>query len=165
MKMKTNFKSSKTLFLVIVALSVTLSGYSKNSDFSGTWKLNETESKMNAEFSFAPLSITITQEKNLLTLERNYEFQGNAMTMSDTYTLDGTESINKGWQDTETVSVATWGEKGKSLTIVTTIEMMDGGELKVYASYKLDGKSLVIESKVEGGPMEGPPETWVYDKQ
>ncbi len=164
MKMKTKSIVLKGIFLFIAA-SVSLSSFAKKSDFSGTWTLNETESKMNAEFSFAPLVITITQEKNAMNLEREYEFQGNAMTMSDSYTLDGKESINAGWQDSETVSIATWGDKGKSLTIVTTVEMMDGGELKIYATYKLDGKSLVVDSKVEGGPMDGPPETWVYDQQ
>lgn len=162
--MKTKPIVLKAIFLLIAA-SISLSGFAKKSDFSGTWKLNETESKMNAEFSFAPLVITIAQEKNAMNLEREYEFQGNAMTMSDSYTLDGKESINAGWQDSETVSIATWGDKGKSLTIVTTVEMMDGGELKIFATYTRDGKSLVIESKVEGGPMDGPPETWVYDQE
>ncbi len=164
--MKTRLNAQKTLFLMMVALSVTLSGYSKNSDFSGNWKLNKPGSTMNAEFSFAPLTLRITQEKNSMTMERDYEFQGNEMTMSDTYTLDGKESINKGWQDSENVSIASWGEKGKVLTIVTTIETMDGTEMKIHATYSLEGKTLKIVSKVEGGPMgEGAGETWVYDKQ
>jgi hypothetical protein len=101
-----------------------------------------------------------------MSLERDYEFQGNEMTMSDTYTLDGKESINKGWQDSENVSIASWGEKGKVLTIVTTIETMDGSEMKIHATYSLEGKTLKIVSKVEGGPMGGGAgETWVYDKQ
>ena len=163
--MKSKPNALKVLFLILVAFSLSLSAFAKNSDFSGTWSLNEAESKMNAEFSFAPLAITITQDKKTMTLEREYEFQGNEMTMTDSYTLDGKESINAGWQDSETVSTANWADKGKSLTIVTSIEMMDGGTLKVHATYKLDGNSLVIESKVEGGPMDAPPETWVYDKE
>ncbi len=100
-----------------------------------------------------------------MTLVRNFEFQGEEMSMSDNYTLDGEKSINAGWQDSETVSIAKWEEKGKSLSVVTNIEMMDGGELKIHATYSLDGKSLVIRSKVEGGPGDGISETWVYDKQ
>jgi hypothetical protein len=164
--MNTRFYARKTWVLIWIALSVTLYGYSKNPDLSGSWKLNKPGSTMNAEFSFAPLTLRITQEKNSLTLERDYEFQGNQMTMSDSYTLDGKESINEGWQDSETVSIASWGEKGKILTIVTTIETMDGSEMKIHAAYSMDGKSLKIASRVEGGPMGGGEgETWIYDKQ
>jgi hypothetical protein len=164
MKIITRSSLRRTLFL-LVALSVAMSGYAKKPDFSGTWKLNKSASTLNAEFSFAPHTITITQDKNSLTSERVSNFQGNEFTMKDTYTLDGEKSINEGWQGSEVVSIAAWKEDKKSLGVATTIEMMDGGELVIDATYKLDGKQLVIVNEMKGGPMGGSSETWVYDKQ
>ena len=152
-------------FLLLVALSVAFSSYAKKPDFSGTWKLNETESTLNAEFSFAPHTFTITQDKKSLTSESVSEFQGSEYTMKNSYTLDGEESINEGWQGSDVVSIASWAKDKKSLNIVTTIEMMDGGELTINSTYSLDGKKMSIKQEVEGGPMGGSSETWVYDKQ
>lgn len=165
MKMNARNSVRRTLFL-LVALSLACSGYAKKPDFSGTWKLNESESTLNAEFSFAPHTVTITQDKNSLTSESVSEFQGNEFTRKNSYTLDGEKSINEGWQGSELVSIASWAKDKKSLSIVTTVEMMDGGELTITATYSMDGKTkMKIENKVEGGPMGGSTETWVYDKQ
>jgi hypothetical protein len=158
------FSVRRSVVLIFI-LSISLCGFAKKPDFSGNWKFNSSESKQNPEFSFAPGKIVITQEKNSVTMESVSEFQGEQYTMKSTCTLDGKESINEGWQGAKNVSIASWEADKKTLGIVTTIEMMDGGELKIHATYKLDGQKLVIVNTVEGGPMQVSPETWVYDKQ
>ena len=152
------------LFLLLTA-SISFAGIAQNPDLSGKWKLNESESKMGGEYSFAPLEITIEQEGNKMTTTRVTEFQGNTNERTSSYNLDGTDSKNEGFQGSEIISVATWDEEGKALKIVTKIEMRDGGELTITGVYSLKGENLVINNAMEGGPMESDPETWVYDKQ
>ena len=149
---------------ILILVSVPLAAMAlKNPDFSGTWKLNESESTMNAEFSFAPQQVTITQDKKLLTYETVSNFQGQEYKRTSKYSLDGEESKNEGFQGRETISVAAWD--GKTLKVATTFEMQDGGTLTVTASFSLKGDNLTIVSEVKGGPMGDSSETWVYDKQ
>ncbi|GAJ14433.1 unnamed protein product, partial [marine sediment metagenome] len=69
-------------------------------NFSGTWKLNSSKSKLNDEFSMAPKELILTQKGNDLDVERHSSFQGQDFTTNDKFTLDGKECINPGWQDT-----------------------------------------------------------------
>lgn len=163
--MKTTSNASKVLLLMILAVSLSLTAFSKNSDFSGKWTLNKAESTLNADFSFAPIQLTIDQDGNTMTSERVSEWQGEKITSTSNYTLDGKESVNEGFQGAEIVSIAKWAEDGKSLSIATTFEMNNGGEMNILATYKMDGKQLIIENKVTGGPGDGSSETWVYDIQ
>ena len=160
--MKNRTYLRKSLFLLL-AMSISFAGIAQNPDLSGKWKLNESESKIGGEYSFAPLEITITQEANKMTTTRVNEFQGERRERTSAYNLDGTDSKNEGFQGSEIISVATWNEK--DLKIVTEIEMQDGGELIITAVYSLKGEKLVISNAMEGGPMGGgDPETRVYDK-
>jgi hypothetical protein len=156
---------SQKLFCLLVVAAVSATAFAKNPDFSGKWKLNESKSTLNSEFSFAPVELNITQEKNKMTTERVSMRQGNEVRRTSSFSLDGKESVNEGFQGSEVVSVATWSDDGKSLTVVTTRERRDGGEMKTFATYKMDGKNLVVESRMEGGRRESSPETWVFDRQ
>jgi hypothetical protein len=133
-------------------------------DFSGTWKLNSSKSKLGTEFSMAPNEIIIAQTDNDFSVERHSSFQGQDFTISDTFTLDGKECINAGWQDTQKKSTAVWAEDKKSLKITTKIPMQDGGEMTIVEVYKMNNGDLVIESASSSsfGEMS---ETMVYDKQ
>jgi hypothetical protein len=154
----------RRMLFLLMAMSISFAGIAQNPDFSGEWKLNESESKMGGEFSFAPLEISIEQEGNKMTTTRVNEFQGERRERTSAYMLDGTDSKNEGFQGSEIISVATWTEK--ELKIVTEIEMQNGGELTITAVYSMKGEKLVISNAMEGGPMGGgDPETWVYDKQ
>lgn len=155
----------RTTVILLITVSFTLSASAKNPDFSGVWKLNKTESTLNAEFSFSPKQITIVQDGNKMTTERVSEWQGEEFTFESSYTLDGNESLNEGFQGAEIVSIAEWAKDGKSLSIRTTFEMRDGGEMEIHATYKKNGKLMLIENKVSGGPGDGSSEIWVYDKQ
>jgi len=158
-------KNLKSIICLLIFASFTISAFAQNPDFSGKWNLNGTKSKLATEFSFAPKSLTINQESNLLTVERVSDFQGQEFTSKSAYTLDGKESKNQGFQGRENVSVAQWGDDGQSLTIVTTIETQNG-EMHIKGVYSVDQGNLVIVNGMEGGPMgDREPEKWVFDKE
>ncbi|MBV5311659.1 MAG: hypothetical protein JZU47_00090 [Prolixibacteraceae bacterium] len=75
-------------------------------DFSGNWKLNRSISKLNDQFSMAPKEIILAQKDNDFNVERHSTFQDRDFTIKDKFTLDGKESINPGWQDTQKKSTA-----------------------------------------------------------
>ena len=163
MKTKLLFNLQKALFLVVL-FSLPLSGMAQGkTDLSGEWKLNRSKSKLNAEFSMAPTRILLTQKANSLTSERTSVFQGETYTSTSTYTLDGKDSKNLGFMDTEIISQASWTDDGISLGINTTVPMQDGGNMTIHETYKMEGGSLIIENQFEG-PWGESSETWVYDK-
>lgn len=152
---KVLFLASFMLLSILVSAQVT--------DFSGSWKLNPGKSKLNAEFSMAPKEVIITQSGNNLESERHMTFNDQTFVTKDKYTLDGKECINKGWRDTEKKSVVKVSDDKKSIIITTTVPMRDNGSMTLTETYKLDGGSLVIESK-GSSPMGERSETMVYDK-
>jgi len=132
-------------------------------DFSGSWKLNSTKSKLNAEFSFAPNSIIVVRKGNELKVEKHSNFQGEEFTTTDNLTLDGKEAINVGFRDTQKKSVANWADDKASLKVISKLSIGDGGEMTITEVYKLIDGNLVIESNSSSsfGEMA---ETMVYDK-
>lgn len=164
MKISKNKIIGRLLFTLML-VSLPLTGFSQKPDFSGKWKLNKSESTLGAEFSFAPILMTIAQKGNNFSSESVSDFQGEQMTQKNSYTLDSKESKNEGFQGSETISIVKWEADGKTLKIVSSMEMMDGGELKITGTYKLIDENLVIVNAMEGGPMESAPETWVFVRQ
>ncbi len=113
-------------------------------DFSGTWTLNTSKSQL-GERSFAPKSLVITQKGNEMTVESLSEFQGQERTRTSKYTLDGKESVNPGFRDSEIKSKAAWSADKKSLTITSNFETPNG-DMTMTAVYKMDGDNLVIDN-------------------
>jgi len=152
-------KAASILLVIAASMSIAAQG----PDFSGNWKLNTPKSKLNAEFSFAPLELIIVQEGNDMSVERHSEFNGEAFTMTDKFTLDGKECINTGFMETKKKSNAVWAEDKKSLKITSKIVMDDGNEINITEVYKLDGGNLVVDSSSSSswGDMS---ETHFYDK-
>jgi len=132
-------------------------------DFSGTWKLNSTKSKLGDEFSMAPKEIIIVQKGNDMNVERHSEFQGQEFTINDKFTLDGKECINDGWQGSKKKSTAVWSDDKKTLTITTKLPMQDE-EMTIIAVYNMDDKNMVITSTASSsyGDLK---ETQVFDKK
>jgi hypothetical protein len=158
-----NNTMKKTL-LTTFALLISLVIYSQSLNFSGSWKLNPTLSKLNSEWSMAPSEIIIDQKDNDLKVEKHSSWQGENFTINDKFTLDGKECINTGFQDTQKKSTAVWSGDKSSLTITTKLTMGDGGEMTIIEVYKMDKKNMTINSKASSsyGDME---ETMTYDKQ
>jgi hypothetical protein len=154
---------SKIVFLLAILLgSVIVSAQAI--DFSGNWKLDKANSKLNDQFSMAPKDIIVAQADNDLKVEKHSSFQGNDFTINDKFTLDGKECINPGWQDTEKKSTAVWADDKQSLKITTKLPMGDNGEMTIVEVYKLDGENLVIESSASSS-FGDVAETLIFDKQ
>jgi len=153
----------KMLFLGL-ALSVSFLVSAQTTDFSGKWKLNSSKSKLSAEFSMAPKALIIVQKGNELAVERYSTFQDREFTFSDKFTLDGKESINKGWMDSEKRSTAVVSADKKSVKITTVVAMGNNGNMTVTEHYSMDGKTLVVETSASSSFGERA-ETMVYDMQ
>jgi hypothetical protein len=152
---KALFLFASVLFSVIVSAQV---------DFSGSWKLNNSKSKLGEQFNIAPKEIIIAQKGNDMSVERHGEWQGQEYTTNDKFTLDGKESVNAGMMDTQKKSTSVWAADKKSLKITSKIPMQDGGEISITEVYKMDGGNMVIEmnSTSSWGDMS---ENQVYDKK
>ncbi len=148
-------------FLSAILLTITLSA---QTDFSGSWKLNISKSKLGDQFSMAPKEIIIVQKGNDMSVERHSEWQGQEFTINDKFTLDGKECVNAGMMDTQKKSTATWSADKKVLTIKSKIQLQDGGDVSITEAYKMDGGNMVIEmnSTSSWGDMA---ETQVFDKK
>lgn len=154
----------KKALLILAACLVTSTTFSQMPDFNGSWKLNNEKSKLNAEFSFAPKEVIITQAGNDFTVEKHVNFQDQEFTTKDKLTLDGKECINPGFQDTQKKSTATWSDDKISLKVISKMAMGDGGEMTITEVYKMDGSNLIIESAASSsfGELN---ETMAYDKK
>jgi hypothetical protein len=144
------------LFSVLVSAQVT--------DFSGKWKLNASKSKLSAEYSMAPKDLVIVQNGNDLGVERHSTFQDREFTISDKFTLDGKECINKGWQDSEKKSTVVVADDKKSVKITTIFAMGNNGNMTFVEDYKMDGNNLVVDTSASSS-FGDRSETMVYDKQ
>lgn len=131
-------------------------------DFSGSWKLNASKSKLGDQFSMAPKQIVIVQKGNDMTVETHNEFQGQEFTTKDKLTLDGKECVNNGMMDTQKKTTVTWASDKKSMKVVSKIPMQDQ-TMTITQVYKMDGGNMVIESTASSsfGDMS---ETQVYEK-
>lgn len=154
---------NKTL-IIFAALLFSSSAISQVPDLSGSWKLNSEKSKLNAEFSFAPKEIVITQAGNDFTVEKHSSFQDQEFVTTDKLTLDGKECINTGFQDTQKKSTAIWSDDKTSLKVISKMSIGDGGDMTITEVYKMDGSNMVLESLASSsfGDLN---ETIVYDKK
>lgn len=153
----------KKAFFLISAMIIMMAA-SAQTDFSGSWKLNGSKSKLGDQFSMAPKEMIIVQSGNEMTIEKHSEFQGQEFTSKDKLTLDGKECVNDAMMDTKKKSTAVWDDAKKTLKIVSKIPMQDGGEFAITEVYKLDAGCFVCEMSATSsfGDMA---ETQVYDKK
>jgi len=154
----------KKILTICVALLFSAAAIAQVPDLGGKWKLNNEKSKLNADFSFAPKEIIITQSGNDMTVEKHSSFGDQEFTTTDKLTLDGKECINAGFQDTQKKSTAVWSDDKTSLKVVSKMNMGDGGEMTTTEVYKLNGNNLVLDSTASSSYGELV-ETMVYDKQ
>ncbi|HBZ21651.1 MAG TPA: hypothetical protein DEO60_11010 [Bacteroidales bacterium] len=153
----------KKSFTILAALMVSAAAFAQGLNFSGSWKLNGEKSKLNAEFSFAPKEIIITQSGNDMSVEKHSSFQDQDFVTTDKLTLDGKECLNTGFQDTQKKSTCTWSEDKASLKIISKMSIGDG-DMTITEVYKMDGSNMVLESSASSsyGDLN---ETIVYDKK
>jgi hypothetical protein len=153
----------KKITIILAAFLISSVAIAQTVNFTGTWKLNSSKSKLGEQFSMAPKEIIIVQNGNELNVERHSSFQEQEFTTKDKFTLDGKECVNTGWQDTQKKSTLTWSDDKLTIKCVTKFSINDG-EMIVTELYKMDGANMVIGSSSSSsfGEMT---ETMVYDKQ
>lgn len=172
--MKTKFKSYQAISLVImmalILLPLSMSGQGSKTNFSGSWSYNAEKSTQpqGQGMGRSGGDMTVKQEGNLLTVDRTMQGRdGQTITMSSKYTLDGKESVNQSRMG-ESKSVATWSADGKTLTIKTTRTMTREGQTRTVNSTEVwsltDPKTLSIESTMPS-PNGERKMTSVYSKK
>jgi len=170
MENKRMFYLKSGLFVALSLLISAVSFAQSAANFSGSWAFNESKSNL-GEGGFRMISqkLTITQDEKSFTLERSFTGQdGEERKMSETYTLDGKESVNPVF-NTSKKSTATWATDKKSLTVssVMVFEMNgEKNEIKTVEVYKLADadKTLSIDSQSTSSMGERK-STLVYDKK
>jgi hypothetical protein len=160
----------KTGLLIMLSLILSATTFAQSTNFSGSWAYNESKSKA-GEGGMRMLSqkISITQDDKSLSLERAFTGQdGTEIKTTETYTLDGKESVNPVF-NTSKKSIATWSADKKTLTVASNMVFdMNGekNEIKTNEVYTLleAGKALSIDSQSTSSMGERKA-TLVYDKK
>jgi hypothetical protein len=163
---------SLTIMLVLIAPVITNAQAGKT-NFAGDWTFNTEKSTVpqggqGGGMRMGGGNFVATQEANLLTVVRTRTGQdGQPMTTTMKYTLDGKESINTSPRG-DSKSVATWSADGKTLTIVTSRTMDMNGQSTTMTSSEVwtltDAKTLSVTSTRQG--PNGEVKTLnVYDKK
>ena len=163
-----------SISLVIAMVSpVMIHAQAGKTNFSGQWTLNADKSTQpqGGQGGGARMgggNFTATQDANLLTVVRTRTGQdGQPMTTTMKYTLDGKESINTSPRG-DSKSVAKWSADGKTLTIETSRTMDMNGETRTMKSTEVwtltDAKTLTVNSTRQG-PNGDVKTTMVYDKK
>ncbi|HCI55744.1 MAG TPA: hypothetical protein PK910_09465 [Bacteroidales bacterium] len=142
-------------FAVIMAFIIPASvkGQAKP-NFSGTWAYNASKSDQpqgqgGGQRAFGGGDFVVKQDANTLTVERTRTTQdGQSVTTTTKYTLDGKETVNTapGGRGGESKSTATWSPDGKSLTIVTTRTFNDMTMTTKEVWTLTDARTLTITS-------------------
>jgi hypothetical protein len=153
MENKRMFYLKSGLFVVLCLLISAVSFAQSAANFSGSWAFNESKSNLGeGGFRMASQQLIITQNDKSLTLERSFAGQdGTERKTTETYTLDGKESVNPVF-NTSKKSTASWAADKKSLAVssVMVFEMNgEKNEIKTVEVYKLAdaNKTLLIDSQ------------------
>ncbi len=121
-------------------------------NFSGTWTLNTEKSDLGQGGGqrMGGGNFVATQEANLLTVVRTRTNQnGESVTTTSKYTLDGKESVNTSTRG-ESKSVASWSADGLTLNIATSWTMDRNGQSMTMKSTEIwtltNAKTLTVQS-------------------
>jgi hypothetical protein len=180
MKMKRKLTLQLLSLTVIMAfiMPVNLNAQGSKANFSGTWAFNAEKSNMGQPpqgggggarmGGFGGGNFVANQEANLLTVERTRTTQdGQTVTTTSKYTLDGKESVNTTGRG-ESKSVATWSADGKSLTIVTKRSFERDGqttEMTTTEVWSLTAPNALQVVSTMNTPNGERKTTAVYDKK
>lgn len=165
---------SLTLMMTFIAPVMTNAQAGKT-NFAGDWTLNADKSTQpqggpgnSGGMRMGGGNFVATQEANLLTVVRTRTGQdGQPVTSTMKYTLDGKESINTSPRG-DSKSVAKWSDDGKSLTIETSRTMDMNGESRTMKSTEIwtltDAKTLTVNSTRQS-PNGDVKSNMVYEKK
>jgi hypothetical protein len=161
---------SLPVLLALVSLSLLSGSVFAQPDFSGSWTLNESRSTLGDGPGMSPTFMTVNQQEGLISIDLvQPSFDGGDMNISEKYTLDGKESVNKGMMDSSVKTITTWSDDKKELTFAKTIVFDMNGEtmeMKITDVWSMsdDGKTLTVKSAMTS-PMGEMNLVLVYDKK
>lgn len=165
---------SFAVLFAFICLPLNTYGQGSKANFAGTWVFNASKSDMGQPPQggggqrFGGGDFKATQDANLLTVERTRTGQdGQPMTITSKYTLDGKESVNTTGRG-ESKSTATWSADGKSLNILTTRTFERDGqsmEMKSTEIWSLTGPASLTIVTTMNTPNGERKTTAVYDKK
>jgi hypothetical protein len=139
-------------------------------NFSGTWKLNESKSELGNFGRFAPRTIKADQKDDALAISRTApSFDGNDVTTTETLSYDGKETETTVFGNSKRKSTAKWSDDGKTFTINYTLLLDFNGqtnEIKGTETWALsdDGKALTVQTHSTSSQGERSTK-YVYDKE
>ena len=177
MKSKVNSGSGKRVMNIslpvlfaVVSLSLLSENLFAQTDFSGSWALNESKSTLGDGPRMSATSMTVNQQENLISVDLvQPSWEGEEMKRSEKYTLDGKESVNQGMMESSVKTITTWSDDKKELTFAKTILFDMNGEtmeIKITEVWSVsdDGKTLTVKSAMSSqmGDMNL---VLVYDKK
>ncbi|HSC26400.1 MAG TPA: hypothetical protein VLD67_03945 [Vicinamibacterales bacterium] len=142
-------KRARIGVIAAAILAVATIAWAQKPDFSGTWQLDPEQSQMGGggRGGGGMAQMTVKQTAEMLTVER----QGRGGTVSTTYKLDGSESVNtvtgRGGESMEQRSTAKWD--GAKLVVVTKT-----GETESTQTWSLANGMLTIERTGGRGPSK-----------
>ena len=170
MKNRKMFYLKSVLFVVLSLMIQAVSFAQSAANFSGLWAFNESKSNL-GEGGMRMISqiVTITQNDNSFTIDRSFTGQdGEERKMSETYTLDGKESVNPAF-NTSKKSTATFAADKKSLTVSSVMIFEMNGEkieIKTVEIYKLADADKTLSIDSQSTSSRGERKTsLVYDKK
>lgn len=174
--MKKNFILQILSFTVILAflgLPLASNAQGSKANFSGTWAFNAEKSQMGEQGQGGGMrggggNMVVKQEGNLLTVEQTRTGQdGQSMTTTSKYTLDGKESVNTTARG-ESKSIATWSADGKSVNVVTTRSFERDGQttqMKTTEVWSLTSPTALSVVSTMSTPDGDRKTTRAYDKK
>jgi hypothetical protein len=157
--------------LLVFLLMLSASCFAQKTNFSGTWKFNESKSQLGeGRFRMAPSKIKLAQNDSVILADLTRQRPtGEEMTSTEKYTLNGKECDNSvPAQNRTKKSIITFSADGKIMTIASTSAFERDGnrmEFKSTEIYKLsdDGKTLTINNTTNSTRGEFKT-SLVYDK-
>ena len=169
---------SFTVIFAFLCLPLAVNAQGSKANFSGNWTFNAEKSQMGQpqgqgqgggmRGGFGGGNIVVKQEANLLSVEQTRQGQdGQSVTTTSKYTLDGKESVNTTGRG-DSKSTATWAPDGKSLTIVTTRSFERDGqttEMKTTEVWSLTSANALSVTSTMNTPNGERKTTRVYDKK
>jgi len=147
---KTSGRKLKMIPAIIALILISSFAGFAQSNFSGTWALNESKSNLGEGPRMGGGNMVVTQSGNNLSVERTMQGPDGETKMTDKYTLDGKVSENPMFNSSRK-STVTWSADKSSITIASTMVFDMGGETmetKTSETWKLadGGKGLTVES-------------------
>lgn len=137
-------------------------------NFSGNWVLNEEKSNLGDNPRMGGGNFIASQEANMLSVERTRTNRdGETVTTTMKYTLDGKESINTSPRG-DSKSVASWSADGKTLNISTARTFEMNGEtinMKTVEVWTLTNAGTITIESTATTPNGERKMTMIYDKK